>query len=256
MRLEDKVIIVTGATSGIGQAIAVAAVREGAKVLVHGINEEEGKAVVAKLGSSTQLCIADLSERTAPAKIVAAALAAFGRIDGLVNNAAIIARSNLAELTPDEVERVLQVNLKAPVFLIQAAYADLKASRGAVLNIGSINAYAGESSLLAYSISKGALATMTRNLANAHGVHGIRINQINPGWVLTEREDRDQVAKGLAPGWHQRLDRTAIPFGVMTTPQQMGEAAIYWLGDESRPFTGTILDLEQFSVIGRNSEKL
>lgn len=256
MRLEDKVIIVTGATSGIGRAIAEAAVREGAKVLVHGINEEEGKTVVAKLGSSTQLCIADLAENAAPAKVVAAAINAFGRIDGLVNNAAIVARSNLVELTPVELERSLQVNLKAPLFLIQAAYEHLKASRGSVLNIGSVNAYAGESSLLAYSISKGAMQTMTRNLANAHGVHGIRINQVNPGWVLTEREDHDQVAKGLEPGWYQRLDRTAIPFGAMTTSQQMGEAAIYWLSDESRPFTGTILELEQFSIIGRNPEKL
>lgn len=256
MRLKDKVIIVTGATSGIGRAIAEAAVREGAKVLVHGINEEEGKAVVAKLGNSTRLCIADLADNAAPAKIVAAAISAFDRIDGLVNNAAIVARSNLVELTPVELERLLQVNLKAPLFLIQAAYEHLKTSRGSVLNIGSVNAYAGESSLLAYSISKGAMQTMTRNLANAHGVHGIRINQINPGWVLTEREDRDQVAKGLEPGWHQRLDRTLIPFGAMTTSQQMGEAAIYWLGDESRPFTGTILELEQFSIIGRNPEKL
>ena len=256
MRLKDKAIIVTGATSGIGRAIAEAAVREGAKVLVHGINKDEGQAVVAKLGSSAQLCIADLADNAAPAKIVAEALDAFGRIDGLVNNAAIVARSNLAELTPGELERILQVNLKAPLFIIQAAYEHLKASSGAVLNIGSINAYAGESTLLAYSISKGALATMTRNLANAHGLHGIRINQINPGWVLTEREDRDQVAKGLQPGWHQRLDRTAVPSGAMTTAQQMGEAAIYWLGDESRPFTGTVLELEQFSIIGRNQEKL
>lgn len=97
---------------------------------------------------------------------------------------------------------------------------------------------------------------MTRNLANAHGVHGIRVNQINPGWVLTEREDRDQIAKGLEPGWHQRLDPSAIPFGAMTTPEQIGDAAIFWLGDESRTFTGSILELEQFSIIGRNPEKL
>ena len=66
---------------------------------------------------------------------------------------------------------------------------------------------------MVYSISKGAMQTMTRNLANAQGVNGVRVNQINPGWVLTEREDRDQVKKGLEPGWHQRLEREAIPSG-------------------------------------------
>ena len=181
---------------------------------------------------------------------------AFGRIDGLVNNAANLERSNLAHLTPEKFEAVLQVNVKAPLFLIQSAMPELKKSQGAVLNIGSINAYAGESSLLAYSISKGALQTMTRNLANAHGVDRVRFNQINPGWVLTEREDRDQVARGLPAGWHQNLDRSQIPFGAMTTSADMGEAAIFWLSDESRTFTGTILELEQFSIIGRNPEKL
>ena len=256
MRLKDKAIIITGATSGIGAAIAAAAIREGAQVLVHGINREEGDATVKSLGDRATLCIADLEEDSAPERIAAAAVAAFGKIDGLVNNAANVSRSNLDQITPNDLKRVMQINLTAPLFLIKACFTHLQKSKGSVLNIGSVNAYAGESTLLAYSISKGALQTMTRNLANAHGVDGIRVNQINPGWVLTEREDRDQVAKGLEPGWHQRLDRSAIPFGQMTTSEQMGESAIYWLSDESKTFTGTVLDLEQFSIIGRNPEKL
>jgi NAD(P)-dependent dehydrogenase (short-subunit alcohol dehydrogenase family) len=110
--------------------------------------------------------------------------------------------------------------------------------------------------LLAYSISKGGMQTMTRNLANANGVHGVRVNQINPGWVLTDREYKDKIAQGLKPSWPQDLTRVEIPTGVMTTPEQMGEAAVYWLSDESKPFTGSVVDLEQFSIIGRNPEKL
>jgi NAD(P)-dependent dehydrogenase (short-subunit alcohol dehydrogenase family) len=151
---------------------------------------------------------------------------------------------------------MMQINLTAPLFLIKAAFEELKKTGGCVLNIGSINAHAGESKLLAYSISKGGMQTMTRNLANANGVHGVRVNQINPGWVLTEREYKDKIAQGLKPSWPQDLTRVEIPTGVMTTPEQMGEAAIYWLGDESKPFTGSIVDLEQFSIIGRNPEKL
>lgn len=255
-RLEGKSIIVTGGTSGIGAAIARAIIQEGGQVLVHGINESEGRALVTSLGPNASLCIADLAHDSAPEVIVAAALAAFGKIDGLVNNAAIIERSNLKAITPKGFDQTIAINTKAPLFLIQAAHPHLAKSKGSVLNIGSINAYAGESTLLAYSMSKGALQTMTRNLANALGVTGVRINLINPGWILTEREDRDQVARGLEVGWHKNLDRNAIPLGAMSTPENLAHAAIYWLSDESYPFTGSVVELEQFSIIGRNPEKL
>ena len=255
-RLTGKSIIVTGGTSGIGAAIAQSIVAEGGQVLVHGINESEGRSLVTSLGSQSSLCIADLADQNAPAAIVAAALAAFGKIDGLVNNAAIIERSNLGAITPQGFDQTLSINTKAPLFLIQAAHPHLVKTKGSVLNIGSINAYAGESTLLAYSMSKGALQTMTRNLANALGVTGVRINLINPGWILTEREDRDQVARGLEVGWHKNLDRNAIPLGQMSTPENLAHAAIYWLSDESYPFTGSVVELEQFSIIGRNPEKL
>jgi len=256
MRLKDKAIIVTGGTSGIGAAIATAAVREGAKVLVHGINEAEGRATVERLGANAVLCIADLENDSAPELIVAAALKAFGKIDGLVNNAAIFGGTNISDQEIEHFRRMMQINLTAPLFLTKAAFQELKKSGGCVLNIGSINAHAGESKLLAYSISKGGMQTMTRNLANANGVHGVRVNQINPGWVLTEREYKDKIAQGLKPSWPQDLTRVEIPAGVMTTPEQMGEAAIYWLSDESKPFTGSVVDLEQFSIVGRNPEKL
>ena len=255
-RLHGKSVIVTGGTSGIGAAIARSIVREGGQVLVHGINKSEGEALVQSIGAQAALCIADLADERAPETIVSAALAAFGKIDGLVNNAAIIERSNLQAISPAGFDHTMAVNTKAPLFLIQAAHPHLVKTKGSVLNIGSINAYAGESTLLAYSMSKGALQTMTRNLANALGVTGVRINLINPGWILTEREDRDQVARGLEVGWHKNLDRNAIPLGEMSTPENLAHAAIYWLSDESYPFTGSVVELEQFSVIGRNPEKL
>jgi NAD(P)-dependent dehydrogenase (short-subunit alcohol dehydrogenase family) len=255
MRLKDKVIIITGATSGIGKAIAIRAVKEGAKVLVHGIDQSEGQKVVDQLGNSAALCIADLAQESAPKKIADAAISAFGKIDGLVNNAAIIERNNLLQLTPEAFTKTITVNLQSALFLIQACYEPLKKSKGAVLNIGSINAYSGESSLLAYSIGKAGLQTMTRNLANAHGVDQVRFNLINPGWILTEREYVDQIKKGMPDKWPEKLGKENIPFGVMSTPEQLAAACIYWLGDESRPFTGSVVELEQFSIIGRNPEK-
>jgi NAD(P)-dependent dehydrogenase (short-subunit alcohol dehydrogenase family) len=255
MRLKDKVIIITGATSGIGSAIAVKAVSEGAKVLIHGIDQAGGQKVVDQLGNSAALCIADLAQDWAPKKIADAAISSFGQIDGLVNNAAIIERNNLLQLTPEAFVKTITVNLQSALFLIQACYEHLKKSKGAVLNIGSINAYSGESSLLAYSIGKAGLQTMTRNLANAHGVDQVRFNLINPGWILTQREYVDQIKKGMPDKWPEKLGKENIPFGVMSTPEQLAAACIYWLGDESRPFTGSVVELEQFSIIGRNPEK-
>jgi NAD(P)-dependent dehydrogenase (short-subunit alcohol dehydrogenase family) len=255
MRLKDKVIIITGATSGIGRAIAIRAVAEGAKVLVHGIDQSEGEKVVADVGKNATLCIANLAEPDAPKKIADAATTAFGKIDGLVNNAAIIERNNLSQLTPEAFTKTITINLQSALFLIQACFEQLKQSKGAVLNIGSINAYSGESSLLAYSIGKAGLQTMTRNLANAHGIDQVRFNLINPGWILTQREYVDQIKKGMPDKWPEKLGKDNIPFGVMSTPEQLAAACIYWLGDESRPFTGSVVELEQFSIIGRNPEK-
>lgn len=256
MSLKNKSIIVTGATSGIGAAIATAIIGQGGKVLVHGLNSAEGEALVTKLGPNASLFIQDITSPDGPLRIVEAAISAFGRIDGLINNAARFDRGTLETLSEEIFNEVLAVNLTAPLLMIKAAYSQLKANHGVVLNIGSINSYAGESTLLAYSISKGGLQTMTRNLANAHGIHGIRFNQINPGWVLTENEANRQIEKGLQPGWEKRLSRNEIPLGEMSTPAQIARAALYWISEDSYPFTGSVLELEQYSIIGRNSEKL
>ena len=255
MRLKDKVVIITGGTSGIGAALARAVVREGGKVLITGIVEAEGKALVAELGSSAALSIADLLDSNSPKKIAADCLAAFGRIDSLVNCAAMFDQSNVENLDYENYLNMMQVNLNAPLFLIQACFPELKKNKGAVLNIGSVNAHAGEANLLAYSMSKGAMVTMTRNLGNANGVKGVRINQINPGWILTDREKKMKVEQGMPDGWWNNLPKSDVPFGKMSTPEQLAEGCIYWISDESIPFTATVLDLEQFTFIGRNPEK-
>jgi NAD(P)-dependent dehydrogenase (short-subunit alcohol dehydrogenase family) len=256
MRLQDKVIIVTGSTTGIGRAIAERVVKEGARVLVHGRNRTEGAAVVAGLDGNAVLHIDDLADPDSPARIVQAALQAFGQIDGLVNNAAYIPRSTLESTSAAFFDSVMAVNVRAPLLLIQTAMPELRRRQGAVLNIGSVNALCGEPALLDYSISKGALQTLSRNLANAHADTGVRINHFNVGWVLTPNEDAIQRKLGQAADWTSKIPRQFAPTGRLIAPAEIATAAVYWLGDESRPINGSVLELEQYPMIGRNPAKV
>jgi NAD(P)-dependent dehydrogenase (short-subunit alcohol dehydrogenase family) len=255
MRLRDKVVIVTGSTTGIGEAMARRFVAEGARVLVHGLERDLGERVVSDLTGQGVLHIDDLADPESPARIVQAAVGAFGRIDAIVNNAAWIVRSNLQTTDVTLFDRCMAINVRAPMLLIQAALAHLKQSQGAVLNIGSINGYCGEANQLAYSISKGALMTLSRNLADALGRDRVRVNHVNLGWVLSENEYKLKMREGLPPDWPEHPPAAFAPSGRIMTPDLIATAAVYWIGDESRPISGSVLELEQYPVIGRNPLK-
>jgi NAD(P)-dependent dehydrogenase (short-subunit alcohol dehydrogenase family) len=183
MRLQNKVIIVTGSCTGIGKSIAERCVAEGARVVIHGLEKELGEEVIATLGKGKAvLHIEDITAKGAPQRLVDIALQTFGRLDSLVNNAALVASSNIETTDLTFFRKVMEVNTIAPFALIKAALPYLRETHGCVLNIGSVNAWSGEPNLFAYSVSKGALMTMTRNLGDTlHREDGVRVNQIIPG---------------------------------------------------------------------------
>lgn len=257
MRLKNKVIIVTGSCTGIGKAIALRCVEEGAKVIVHGLEEEWGKEVVNKAGAGNAvLLIEDITKEDVPAKLVDLAIRSFGRLDGIVNNAAWVVSANMHTTSTELLRKVLEVNTVAPFALIKASLKYLKESHGAVLNIGSVNAYSGEPNLLPYSISKGALMTMTRNLGDSlFREEGVRVNQINPGWVLTENETTRKREHGLTDDWYKQIPDVYAPAGRLLSPSEIAAAAIYWLADESGPVSGQVMEIEQHPFIGRNPPK-
>ncbi|MCW3116345.1 MAG: short-chain dehydrogenase [Chitinophagaceae bacterium] len=257
MRLENKVIIVTGSTTGIGKAIALRCVAEGARVVIHGLEEAWGKDVMTELGNEKAvLHIEDISLDGTPERLVDLAIKTFGRLDAVVNNAAIVASSDIHTTDKNFLRKLLEVNTIAPYALIKAALPFLTLQHGCVLNIGSVNAYSGEPNLFAYSVSKGALMTLTRNLGDTlHRENGVRVNQINPGWVLTETEKKRKKDHGLAEDWYKDLPSVYAPAGRILWPSEIAAAAVYWLGDESGPISGQVVDLEQHPFIGRNPPK-
>ncbi|MEX2566604.1 MAG: SDR family oxidoreductase [Cyclobacteriaceae bacterium] len=257
MRLNGKVIIVTGSTTGIGKAIALRCAQEGAKVVIHGLEKDWGIEVVREIGEDRAvLHIQDLEEEDSSQQLVRLAIGKFGRLDAVVNNAAWVIASDFNEVTPSFLQKVIAINTIAPLMLIQAALPQLQENKGNVLNIGSVNAWSGEPNLLAYSISKGGLMTMTRNLGDSlFRDHGVRINQINPGWVLTETEKKRKQEHGLSENWFEDLPAMYAPAGRILWPEEIAAAAIFWLSDESGPVSGQVMELEQYPLIGRNAPK-
>ena len=257
MRLQNKVIIITGSTTGIGKAIALRCVAEGAKVIIHGLEDRWGKSVEAEIGKEkAALHIEDISNDGAPERLVDVALKTFGKLDAVVNNAAAVVSSDIQSTDKAFIKKVLEINTIAPFLLIKAALPHLSKQHGCVLNIGSVNAWTGEPNLLAYSISKGALMTMTRNLGDTlHRENDVRVNQINPGWVLTETEMQRKKDHGLAEDWYKHIPNVYAPSGRILWPTEIAAAAVYWLADESGPVSGQVMDLEQYPFIGRNPPK-
>lgn len=257
MRLEGKIVLVTGSTTGIGKAIAKRCVMEGARVVIHGRDEESGEALVKSLGADKAfLLLDDLSDPDSAGRLVTGAVNHYGQLDAIVNNAAYVAASDIHNTDNNLLNEVFQVNSFTPFLLVRAGLEYLEKNRGCVLNIGSVNAWSGEPNLLAYSMSKGAMMTMTRNLGDVlFRLHGVRVNQINPGWVLTEKEIDRKKSHGLADNWYENLPVMYAPAGRIIWPEEIASAVIYWLSDESGPISGQVVELEQYPLIGRNAPK-
>ncbi|BCM21638.1 SDR family oxidoreductase [Mesorhizobium sp. J8] len=257
VRLDGKVVLVTGATQGIGRAVAKIAARSGAAgLLITGRDQKRGDAVAAELaalGTPAAFAAADLGDPEAPARLAEACTKRFGRIDGLVNAAGLTDRASFVDASLDDWASLFAVNARAPFFLMQAAIADMKkrGQGGSIVNILSINAHCGSPELAVYSATKGALATLTKNAANAHRFDRIRVNGINVGWTDTPAERVMQAETlGQGPGWLDAANATQ-PFGRLFSVTDIANLAVFLLSEVAGPMTGALVDQEQW-VIGAN----
>jgi NAD(P)-dependent dehydrogenase (short-subunit alcohol dehydrogenase family) len=257
MRLDNKIILITGSVTGIGKAIAKRCVAEGAKVVIHGLEADLGHETLAELGTDKAvLVLQDLADADAPQRLVETAIQTFGKLDAVVNNAAQVGVGNIHDTDGSWFRRMLEINCVVPYLITRAALPHLEKNRGNVINIGSVNAYSGEPNLMPYSVSKGALMTLTRNLGDTlMREHGVRVNQINPGWVLTENEAKRKREHGLKEDWYADLPKVYAPAGRILWPEEIAACAAWLLADECGPISGQVFDLEQHPFIGRNPPK-
>lgn len=255
------VVLVSGGTQGLGEAVARRLVADGADgLLLGGRSTERGEALAGELealGTPARFVPADLSEEDAPERLVDACIERFGQVDGLVNVAALTTRATLFDDTPEHFDRMMRLNLRAPYFLIQAVARRMvsRGEGGSIVNVGSTSGHGGQTKLGAYAISKGGLAIMTKNLAFGLMRHGIRVNQVNPGWMETESEHRTQVEQdGMPENW---LDLAAPerPLGRLVQPWEVANAIAYCLSSSSGLMTGNIIDIDQ-SVQGAGDPPL
>ncbi|MET7683846.1 SDR family oxidoreductase [Streptomyces sp. NPDC005423] len=252
--LDDKIVLVNGGSQGIGAAVARAAVREGATVAVTGRRPELGEALVAELteaGGTALFVRADLADAERAKASVAEVIAAYGRVDCLVNSAGLTSRGTLLDTTPELFDQHIAINLKAPFFAMQAVVADQLARKapGTVVNIGSNCAHGGAPHLAAYSAAKAGLAGLTRNAAHAHRWDRIRINTLNIGWTETEGEDATQRAfHGAGDDWRERAGER-LPMGRLGRPDEIADFVVLLLSDRSGVVTGSVIDWDQ-NVLG------
>jgi len=255
-RLDGKFAIVTGGTQGLGAAIARRFADAGAAGIVTcGRSAAKGEAVAAEIGTATgvpvRFVVGDLAEVDDCRAIVAAADRTFGRVDILVNAAGLTDRGTILDTTPAQFDAMFAINLRGPFFLMQDAIKLMirDGVEGAVVNIGSTSAFAGQPFIVTYSASKGALATLTRNTAFALLRNRIRVNQLNIGWMASDGEDAVQRKHhGAGDDWREKAGAER-PFGRLVDPQEVARAVNFIVSDDAGLMTGAVIDFDQ-SVAG------
>lgn len=251
MRLKGKKAIVTGANRSMGQAIAIALAKEGADVVISYRSDEQGAgktvAAIEKTGRLGKCFYADFSDPQAADKFVEQAISTLGGIDILINNAAMLAREILFEITPELFSKVMQVNTLSPFRLTQLCTKHMLDNnvQGSVVNISSISATRTAMRGAVYSASKAAVNKLTQNNAKELAAHGIRVNAILPGVIKAGMNE--DTAKKDAVLWAEYL--AGIPMVRTGTADDVCKAVLFFASDDASWITGKILEVDGGEVM-------
>lgn len=243
MRLQDKVIVVTGATSGIGKGIARVLAGEGACIVLAGRNSTAGLKVeeqICRDGGNAFFVETDIRCVDMCRSLIDETVKKYGRIDGLVNNAGIFPYAEFEEVTEEMYDSVLETNIKGAFFCTQQAVKYMKQRRcGSVVNIGSTHWQTGGLGLSVYSVSKGGLHTFTQHISHHYAPDGIRCNWVTVGWVMSDGEKSRLLNTGMTEEDIAAQAKKEIPMGQFQTAEDIANACVYLLSDEAMQVTGT-----------------
>lgn len=240
-RLDGKVVVITGAGRGQGAAEARLFAEHGARVVLTDVREDEGRQVAKSLGDQGLFVVHDVTDAAGWQQVVTAGLEAFGRIDALVNNAALWRTAPIEEDTEENLQRLLQVNLVGPFLGIQAVVPALRATGdgGSIVNISSTAGLVGIVGHASYGATKFALRGLTKSAALDLARHRIRVNSVHPGMV-----DTPMVAGALGADAGER-EWPNVPLRRMGRPEEVAEMVLYLVSDASAYVTGA-----EFAVDG------
>jgi meso-butanediol dehydrogenase/(S,S)-butanediol dehydrogenase/diacetyl reductase len=240
IRFAGKTIIVTGSSAGIGEGIARRFHEEGANVVINARNAEKCAAVASTLDPERTLVFpGDVSKSAFASEIVAATIERFGGLDTLVNNAGVGGASMLENTDDDEIDRIIDINVKGVLYLSRAAIPHLRKSRGSIINISSVSGIGGDSVLPVYNASKGAVTNLTRGLALQVGGMGIRVNAINPSITRS-----DMVAAITGNDVFMQAFMQRVPMGRIGEPEDIAAAAAFLASDDASFITGVNLPVD------------
>ena len=246
MSFQDKVVIVTGATSGIGRATAEAFGREGARSVLVGRNDRalsEVVEVVSAAGAHAVGCRMDVTAEEAPDTIVNRAVETFGGVDILVNAAGIIATGGLESTTDEVWDSMMAINLRAPFRLMRAAAPHLAARKGAVVNVSSVNGLRSFAGVLAYNVSKAGMDHLTRCAAIELAPIGVRVNAVNPGVTVTNLHRRSGMEETQYAAFIER-SKSTHPIGRPGNPEEIASLILFLASDRAGWMTGETIPID------------
>ena len=243
-RVNGKVVIVTGAGSGIGRACALALAREGAQVALVGRRPGPLDQVAREIGDSAFALAADVSQRDEIDRAIGKITAHFGRLDVLLNNAGVLHIGTAEEITEAQWDQTFNINVRGLWLLSRAVLPHMrKVGGGSIINIASVLGINGARKRASYAPSKGAVVLLTKCMAIDHGHENIRVNAICPSFVET---DLTAAVIGMAPDPKSvRAERIAVhPIGRLGQPDDIAGLAVYLASDESSWVTGSIFPVD------------
>jgi len=252
MKLKDKVAIITGGASGIGHATSLLFGKEGAKVVVADVNEKGGKEtaqLIKAAGGEAIFVKTDVSKEEEARRLVEATLEKYGRLDILVNNAGVVLVKPFEEITEEEFDRVVNINLKGIFLVSKYGVRQMKKQReGVIVNMGSVSAHASQVDHAVYGATKGGIISMTRAMAVELAPYNIRVNSISPGSVDTPmlrgdlRIEAERTKKDFEELRKEREREGVV--GRWAKPEEIASCILFLASDDSSYITGADLRVD------------